>query len=70
MAKPQVSYYVNVAQTIVVTGGLILGFKALRLEEKKAGIKNRPINEVISEDVRRVRNWVEDKFLYKQYTHH
>jgi len=70
MAKPQVSYYVNVAQTIVVTGGLILGFKALRLEEKKAGIQNRPINEVISEDVRRVRNWVEDKFLYKQYTHH
>jgi hypothetical protein len=69
MAKPQVSYYINVAQTLGITGGLLLGFRALRLEERRAGIERRPVKEVITEDVRRVRNWWEDNFRYKQYTH-
>ena len=69
MGRPQVSWYVNVAQTIGITGGLLLGFRALRLEERKAGIEHRSVKEVIAEDVRRVRNWWEDNFRYKQYTH-
>lgn len=64
------SYYVNVGQTIGIIGGLILGFKALRVEEAKAGIERRPIKEVIHDDILRVRNWYYDNFAYKQYPHY
>lgn len=63
------SYYVNVGQTIGIVGGLILGFKALRVEEAKAGIQHRPIKEVINDDILRVKNWYYNNFAYKQYTH-
>lgn len=56
------SYYVNVGQTIGVIGGLILGFKALRVEEAKAGIQRRPLKDVIVDDVRRVKQWYSDNF--------
>ena len=70
MGRPQVSWYVNVAQTIGITGGLLLGFRALRLEERKAGIEHRSVKEVIAEDVERIKNWYYDNVKYKQYTHH
>ena len=64
------SWYVNVGQTIGVVGGLILGFKALRVEEAKAGIQHRPIKDVIVDDIRRVRNWYSDNFgNTRQYRH-
>ena len=66
-----VSYYINVGQTIGVIGGLILGYKAIRLEEAKAGIAKRPIHEVLIEDARRVKNWYYDNFgPYRQYPHY
>lgn len=70
MAKPQVSWYVNVGQVLGIVGGLTLGFRALRLEEKKAGIERRSVKEVIQDDVERVKNWYYDNVKYKQYTHH
>lgn len=70
MARPQVSWYINVAQTLGIIGGLTLGFRALRLEEKKAGIERRSVKEVIQDDVMRIRNWYYDNFKYRQYTHH
>ena len=63
------SYYVNVAQTIGIVGGVVLGFKALRIEEAKAGIEHRPIKEVVQDDILRVKNWYYDNFTYKQYPH-
>lgn len=64
-------FYVNVAQTIGVVGGLVLGFKAIRLEEEKAGISHKPIKEVVEEDVRRVRNWYINNFGYgRMYRHY
>lgn len=70
MARPQVSWYVNVGQTLGIIGGLTLGFRALRLEEKKAGIEHRSVKEIIQEDVMRIKNWYYDNFQYRQYTHH
>ncbi len=64
------SFYINVGQTIGIVGGLILGFKAIRLEEAKAGIQRRPIKEVIADDVNRVRQWYYDNFKYRQYPHY
>ena len=65
------SYYVNVAQTIGIVGGLILGFKALRVEEAKAGIEHRPLKDVVVDDVRRVKNWYSDNFgNTRQYRHY
>lgn len=65
------SYYVNVAQTLGIVGGLILGFKALRVEEAKAGIQHRTVKEVIVDDVRRVKTWWSDNFgntrMYQHY---
>lgn len=66
-----VSWYVNVGQTIGLIGGLILGFKALKVEEAKAGIESRPIKEVILDDVQRVRRWYSDNFgPTRQYRHY
>ena len=66
-----VSLYINVGQTIGIVGGLILGFRAIRLEEAKAGIAKRPFVEVLKEDFRRVRNFYEDNFgYYRQYPHY
>lgn len=66
-----VSYYVNVGQTLGVIGGLILGFKAIKLEEVKAGIQRRPIKEVIVDDIRRVKTWYSDNFGdTRQYRHY
>lgn len=65
------SYYVNVGQTIGIVGGLVLGFKALRVEEAKAGIQHRPVKDIIADDIRRVRNWYSDNFgNTKQYRHY
>lgn len=65
------SYYVNIGQTIGIVGGLILGFKALRVEEAKAGIQRRPLKDVIVDDVRRVKQWYSDNFgttrMYQHY---
>ncbi len=64
------SYYVNVGQTIGIVGGLILGFKALRVEEAKAGIEHRPLKDVIVDDVRRVKSWYSDNFgATRMYQH-
>ncbi len=59
------SYYINVGQilTLGVTG--YLGWRALRLEEAKAGIQHRPLSEVIKDDARKFRNWVTDTFVYR-----
>lgn len=70
MARPQISWYVNVAQTLGIAGGLVLGFKALRVEEAKAGIQHKTIKEVLQEDILRVKNWYYDNFKYRQYMHH
>lgn len=70
MARPKVSWYVNVGQTLGIIGGLTLGFRALKLEEKKAGIQHRSVKEVVKEDVMRIKNWYYDNFKYRQYTHH
>lgn len=65
------SYYVNVAQTLGIVGGLMLGWKALRVEEAKAGIQHRTVKEVIVDDVRRVKAWYSDNFgATKQYRHY
>lgn len=65
------SYYINVGQVLGIAGGLFLGWKALRLEEQKAGIQHRPIKDVITDDVRRVKNWYSDNFgNTKQYRHY
>ncbi len=65
------SYYINVGQTIGIIGGLVLGFKALRVEEAKAGIQRRPLKDVLVDDVRRVQRWWSDNFgPTKMYTHH
>ncbi len=67
----RVSYYVNVGQTLGIIGGLILGAKAIKLEEAKAGIQHRSIKEVIVDDVRRVRTWYADNFgSTRQYPHY
>lgn len=64
------SYYVNVAQTLGIVGGLVLGWKALRVEEAKAGIQHRTVKEVIVDDVRRVQRWYSDNFgTTKMYRH-
>ena len=65
------SYYVNVGQVLGIVGGLVLGWKALRIEEAKAGIEHRSVQEVIVDDIRRVRNWYSDNFgATKQYPHY
>ena len=64
-----VSYSVNVGQVLGIAGGLLLGFRAIRLEEEKAGIQRRSVKEVINEDVCRVRQWYYDNFKYRQYQH-
>lgn len=65
------SFYVNVGQTIGIIGGLFLGFRALRVEEAKAGIQHRPIKEVIHDDIVRVQHWYSDNFgATKQYRHY
>lgn len=64
-----VSWYVNVGQVLGIVGGLALGFRAIRLEEEKAGIEHRTVKEVINEDVCRVRQWYYDNFKYRQYPH-
>lgn len=70
MARPQISWYINVAQTLGIAGGLVLGFKALRLEEAKAGIQHKTIKEVLQEDALRVRNWYSNNFgATKMYKH-
>ena len=65
------SYYVNVGQTIGIVGGLILGFRALRVEEAKAGIEKRPIKEILIEDALRVKRWYSENFgatrMYQHY---
>lgn len=72
MAKSNhISWYVNLGQTVGIVGGLVLGFKALRLEEQKAGIQRRPVKEIIADDIRRVKNWCSDNFgPTKQYRHY
>lgn len=71
MKSNHTSYYVNVGQTLGIIGGLILGFKALRLEETKAGIQHRPIKDVVVEDINRVKNWWSDNFgSTRQYKHY
>lgn len=60
------SYYINVGQIIGILGAGYLGWKALRLEEQKAGIQRRKISEVISDDARKVRNWWTDTFVYRK----
>lgn len=70
MARPHVSWYVNVGQVLGIVGGLTLGFKALRVEEAKAGIQRRSVKEVIQDDIERIKNWYYDNFKYRQYTHH
>lgn len=70
-ATNHVSYYINVGQTLGILGGLTLGFRALRLEEQKAGIQNRPLLEVIKTDIGRIKVWYSDTFgTTKQYTHY
>jgi len=69
MAKPQVHWYVNVGQTLGIAGGLLLGWKALRVEEAKAGVEHRSVKEVLLDDVERVKQWYYDNFKYRQYTH-
>ncbi len=70
MANNRAHYYINVAQTIGIVGGLVLGFKALRVEETKAGIEHRPVKEVIIDDVCRVKKWWSDNFgPTKMYRH-
>ena len=65
------SYYVNVGQVVGVVGALALGFRAIALEERKAGIQRRPVKEVFYEDVARVRNWWTDNFGHtRQYRHY
>lgn len=69
--RAHASYYINVAQTLGIVGGLMLGFKALRVEEAKAGIQHRTVKEVIVDDVRRVKNWYSDNFgATKMYQHY
>lgn len=71
MKSNHTSYYVNVGQTIGIIGGLILGFKALRVEETKAGIEHRSVKEVICEDINRVKGWWSDNFgSTRQYKHY
>lgn len=68
--RAHTSYYINVAQTLGIVGGLMLGFKAIRLEEAKAGIEHRQVKEVIVDDVRRVKQWWSDNFgPTKMYRH-
>lgn len=64
------SYYINVGQTIGIVGGLILGFKALRVEETKAGIQRRPLKDVVVDDIRRVKNWYSDNFGSRRMYQH
>lgn len=72
MAKTgHVSWYVNVGQTLGIVGGLILGFKAIRMEEAKAGIQRRTVKEVVTDDIQRVRRWYSDNFgATRQYRHY
>lgn len=71
MKTNHVSWYVNVGQVLGIGGGLLLGFKALDIEAKKAGIEHRPLKEVLYEDVIRVKHWVSDTFgPTRQYRHY
>lgn len=63
------SYYINVGQTIGVIGALVLGWKALKIEEAKAGIEHRTVREVISDDISKMQDWYYKNIAYKQYTH-
>ena len=63
------SYYINVGQTIGIVGALILCWRALKLEEAKAGIEHRSVREVISDDIRKAQDWYYKNVAYKQYRH-
>lgn len=59
------SYYINVGQILGIGAAGYLGWRALRLEEQKAGIQHRKISDVISDDIQKVRNWWTDTFVYR-----
>ena len=59
------SYYINVGQILGLGVTGYLGWRALRLEEAKAGIQHRPVMEVIKDDARKFRNWWTDTFVYR-----
>lgn len=66
-----VNYHVNVAQVLGIVGGLALGFRALKLEETKAGIQHRPMKDVLYEDAAAVHKWWNDNFGHtRQYRHY
>ena len=58
------SYYINVGQTIGVIGAIFLGYKAIKLEEKKADIYDEPLSEVIANDIERLHSWLNSIFWY------
>lgn len=69
MFKGSKSYYVNVGQTLGIISAAYLGWRALRLEEAKAGIQHKTVKEVVQEDVVRARNWWNENVRYRMYQH-
>ena len=63
-------YYVNVSQTLGVLCAGVLAWKAIRLEEAKAGIQHKTIREVVAEDVSRIRDFFGRHTTYRQYRHY
>ncbi len=70
MLKGSKSYYINVSQVLGITAAGVLAWKAIRLEEAKAGIQHRTVGEVVRDDVDRVRTWWNKNVTYKTYKHY
>lgn len=69
MFRGSKNYYINVGQVLGITVAGILGWKAIRLEEAKAGIQHKSVKEVLQEDVMRVHGWWNENIRYKMYQH-
>lgn len=63
------SYYVNVGQTIGVVGAIILGWRALKVEEAKAGIQQRSVVDILKDDACRIQQWYDKTFGPRMYRH-
>lgn len=63
------SYYVNLSHLAAIAAGTYLGIRWLRVEEAKAGIQQRSMLEVITDDIGAARRWWNNNVAYRQYRH-
>lgn len=70
MKTGHVSYYINVGQTLGVIGLFALGWKALKIEEAKAGLQNRSVIDILHDDAIRLQDWYNRNVSHQTYRYH